>query len=312
MDEDSPQSRLDRIARRQHGAFSRAQAHTARFTDRMIDRRLATGTWLRLDTRLYALASHPFTWERQAMAATLAVEGSVLSGRAAAALHGIEGFRRARLEITVPRARRATTRLATVRRSDFAQATKVNGIPCLTVAHTVLSLAGRLQPARLDDAVDHVLGRRQVSLAELQDRFAAWAPRRPPGADAVRRILGAKGDAYAPPTSELERLLRGLVRVDGLPDFVFEYELPWWPEGDARVDAYAAVCTTIVEGDGRGWHARERDFVNDRRRDNLAAAHGHATLRFTYVDLLHYAGECRDLIARTAAVRGWSPAASLA
>jgi len=272
----------------------------------MIERRLTSGAWLRLDASVYALPSHPFTWERQAMAATLAVEGSALSGPAAAALHGVDGFRRGRLEITVPRARKATTRLAVVRRSDFAQATKVGGIPCLTVAHTVLSLAGRVRPDLLDQAVDHVLGRRQASLAELQDRFAAWAPRRPAGVDGLRRILATKGDAYVPPTSKLERLLRDFVLVEGLPPFVFEHELPWWPGGEARVDAYAPSCTLIVEGDGRGWHARERDFTKDRRRDNLATANGHATLRFTYVDLCNYSNECRELIAQTATIRGWS------
>ena len=60
----------------------------------------------------------PFSWERQAMAATLTTRGAVLSGRSAAALHGIDGFRPGRLEITVPRRRSGVTRLAT-----FATAT---------------------------------------------------------------------------------------------------------------------------------------------------------------------------------------------
>ena len=82
--------------------------------------------------------------------------------------------------------------------------------------------------------------------------------------------------------------------VPGMPEFGYEFELPWWPAGQGRVDAYSAEHRLIVEADGRGWHTRERDFVKDRRRDNLATANGHATLRFTCVDLLNYADENRS------------------
>ncbi len=164
-----PDDRIDRLARRQHGAFSRRQALSNGVTARMIMRRLSLGRWLRLDHAVYALPSHPFTWERQAMAATLAVDGAVLSGRSAAALHGMQGFRRGGLEVTVQPYRKATTKLAVVRRSDFSQATKLEGIPVLTAAHTIISLAGRLAPAALEAVVDDALVRGIVGLNELQD-----------------------------------------------------------------------------------------------------------------------------------------------
>jgi hypothetical protein len=99
--DERPDNRIDRLARRQHGAFSRQQAFRCGFTDRMVTSRLASERWVKLDIGVYALGSHPFTWERQAMAATLAVESSMLSGRAAAALRELAGFRRGALEIAV-------------------------------------------------------------------------------------------------------------------------------------------------------------------------------------------------------------------
>jgi very-short-patch-repair endonuclease len=291
--------RLAAIARRQHGAFNRRQARTAGFTARMIDHRLTTGAWLRLDTGVYALASHRFSWERQAMAATLAVDDAALSGRSAAALRRVEGFPRGGFEIMVPRTRNGTTRLAKVRHSDFMQVQRVDGIPCLTVAHTILSLTGRVNEDVLDRAIDDVLARRWVSIEELQDRFVPWARSRRPGVGQLRSLLAARGDAYVPPSSELERRLRSFLSAPGLPEFAYEHELPWWPPGQGRVDAYQPDAQLIIEADGRAWHTRERDFALDRRRDNLATANGHATLRFTFVDLDVYPDENRALLDQT-------------
>lgn len=136
MPDPHPDVRIDRLARLQHGAFSRAQALGVGMTGRMITTRLASGRWLSLDRGVYALASHPYSWERQAMAATLAVPNAVISGRPAAYLHGIDGFRRGSLELMVLRTQKARTSLARVRRTDHLQATTVQRIPCLTVAHT--------------------------------------------------------------------------------------------------------------------------------------------------------------------------------
>lgn len=299
-----PDIRLDRLARRQHGVFSRRQAFAAGLTPRMISGRLRTRRWIRLDASVYALASHPFTWLRQAMAATLAIDASVLSGRAAAAAHAIEGFRPGALELAVPPACKATTRLAVVRRTDFLQRTLVERIPCLTVAHTVISLAGRATAEQLDVAIDDVVVRRLVTIDELQDRFATWAPRRRPGVGGLRAVLQAKGGGFVPPTSDLERVLRRFLETSGVPRFEYEHELPWWPPGQGRVDAYCAGCTLVVEADGRDWHTRERSLVHDRRRDNLATANGHGTLRFTWIDLTRYAAESTAILRQAVAVRG--------
>lgn len=294
---------IDTLARRQHGAFSRQQALTVGLTARMVQRRLSSGAWIALDRGVYALPSHPPTWERQAMAATLAVPGSALSGKAAAALDRVEGFRRGALEITTPRNRNGVTRLAKVHRSDLMQARRLDGIPCLTAAYTVLSLAGRVDEAVLDRAIDDLLARHRVSLEELQDRFVPWARSRRRGVGQLRTLLAARGGGFTPPTSELERRLRLFLSAPGLPEFAYEQELPWWRPGEGRVDAYLPTAKLIVEADGRAWHTRERDFVRDRHRDNLATANGHATLRFTFVDLEHYVDECLALVRETLAIR---------
>ncbi len=115
----------------------------------------------------------------------------------------------------------------------------------------------------------------------------------------LREVLQRRGDGHVPPSSELERRLRSFLDDASLPSFTYEQELPWWSAGEGRVDAYCADASLIVEADGRAWHTRERDFVTDRRRDNVATANGHATMRFTWIDLVNYADENRALVRQT-------------
>jgi very-short-patch-repair endonuclease len=273
----------------------------------MIDRRLVEGAWVRLAPSVYALASHPFTWERQAMAAVLSIPDAVLSGRAAAALHRIEGFRKGAVEVTVPPGGNSRSTLAPVRRSDFIRATTVDRIPTLTMVDTLSSLAGRVSAPMLERAVDHVLVATRIPLVRIEDRFVEFAAGRRRGTAAMRELLDVRNSGYVPATSELERLLRRMLLGPGLPEFSFEVEMCWWSAGQGRVDAYALGCTLIVEGDGRGWHTRERDFARDRERDNLAAANGHAVLRFTFGQLSSERDACRRLVRQTAEARGWKP-----
>jgi very-short-patch-repair endonuclease len=293
---------LDSRARRQHGAFSRRQVLELGFVDSMIHRRLASGEWLRLDEGVYALTSHPFTWRRQCMAATLAVPAGVIAGTAAPVLHDLPTFRPTGVELLVPRfARNARTPLATVRSASSVRRVTIDHIPCLPLPDTVVRLLNRISPADLAATVDHVLVARLATIEDLQNRFVDCVPRRAPGRGRLRELLESRGESgFVPATTQLERRLR-LMLPSG--EFVFEASPPWWPNGEGRVDAFCAPCRLIVEADGRRWHTREADFVRDRRRDNLAVAHGHAVLRFTYVDLRDHRDECRSVVQDTIAAR---------
>jgi len=184
-----PDRVIDALARRQHGVFTRRQASAAGLSPAMIRRRLSSHAWLHLDPAVYALGSHPFTWHRQAMALALSVDGALLSGRSAASLRGIEGYRHGPLEVTAPPGRNERSRLGRVRRSAFTEGTLVDGIPCLTTAHTVLSLAGRLRPTELEALVDEVLAAKMASFDELAECFVPFAAGRRAGTRALRRAL---------------------------------------------------------------------------------------------------------------------------
>lgn len=299
--------KLDQLARTQHGVFSRDQALGCGYTLWMIRTRLDRGHWLLLDPAVYALASHPPTWRYQCTAAVLSVPHGLVSGRAAAHLHGFDGFRPGPIHVVTPPRSNERSRLATVHRSPFVRREVVDGVPCLDRVHTILDLATFLYPDHLADVVDRVLTRRQVDFDDLVNGFLRHAAGRRHGTVALREILDARHpEAPQPPITELERLLRKTLEYPGLPPFEFEVTPPWWPDGAARVDACSAPCRMVIEADGRRWHTRERDFVKDRRRDNLAVENGYVVLRFTFDDLSRSVDQARSTVLRTALARGWS------
>lgn len=273
------------LARRQHGAFSRTQALALGFSDSAIQRRVGT-QWIRIEGGVYALPGNPATWKRQYMAAVLAVPGAVISGRAAAAVHRFEGCRPSTPEITVPRGSSHHTRLARVRQSDHAERCIVEHLPVVTVAQAVFDISRSLDARRLHRVVADLVVADAAHLASIQDRYVALARSRQPGIGRVRAVLEDFGDGQVPPATEIEWCLdRVLDVVPRLPRRTRQAKLSWRNAVAARVDVLIPAWSLIIEADGRRWHTRAEDFERDRERDNDAAVHGFATLRFTWHQL---------------------------
>ena len=167
---------IDSIARRQHGVLTRRQAREAGMTVRMIDIRLASGAWIGLARGVYALAAHPATWRRQLKAAELSVPGAAVSHRAAAALHGLEGFRPGRIELTAAPTSSGRSPLAVVHRRASVPATSIDGIAVVRLPRVLVDLAGQLPVARWSAVVDDAVVNRRVSLDALRREYEHLAP----------------------------------------------------------------------------------------------------------------------------------------
>ena len=85
--------RIDGLAAKQFGVFSRQQAFDLGASERFVKRRLQEKYWLRPVPAVYMLARSPGTWKRQCKIGELSIDGAAIAGFSAAALHELPGFR---------------------------------------------------------------------------------------------------------------------------------------------------------------------------------------------------------------------------
>lgn len=282
-----PDQRVDAIARRQHGVFTRAQASAVGLTDNMIDARIASERWTKLAPGVYAHAVARATWERQLQAALLSKQGAITAGSSAARLHRIDGFPPTRPVIMVPSHVNSRSAIASVIRcSDFVSVGRatVAGFPVTNVAETLWTLARTIDRARLDELVSQQVSMGYTTIGQLQEVLTRVAASRQRGLPAFRRVvqtLDPQSEARA--STLLEALLYRLLSSPGIPSVSRQHRFAL--DEPARVDAYVPDWRVVAEADGRNWHTRQSDFQRDRERDNQLAARGIIVIRFTHTDL---------------------------
>jgi very-short-patch-repair endonuclease len=217
------------------------------------------------------------------MAAVLACgPGAVLSHRSAAALWRLREDRRPVFDVTAPNRRGRMPRGIAAHRDGSltdADRTVLRGIPCTSVARTLLDLAAVVPIGDL---------RKAISEAEVLRLLDHHAVRR-----LIKRSRGRRGvarlrlalDEIHPLTkrtrSELERLfLRMCVRA-GLPEPEVNVEL----EVDGRLvkpDFLWRDAGLIVEADSRRYHDTDSAFQLDRRREQRLMLAGWSVARCTW------------------------------
>jgi len=289
---------VDRILRHQHGAVHRNQALEVGMTRSAINARLRSKAWLRLAPSVLASAAFPSTWKRQYKAAELATPGSKVAGLSAAHLLGWDGFRTRRPEVVSTHTANHRNQLAVVHRAVDVKSTVVDGIAVTTHAQTLCDLLTRISLDRWEQTCDRLLLTRQMTIADLDERVAAYANAHRKAIGLLRElVLERSGDAWIAPESELETLLRSAVAlVPNCPEVLWQVPAPW--DDNERVDGFIPAWRLILEGDGRAWHARVADFERDRWRDARAAACGLRVQRYTYTRLKHCRDEVAELIAQ--------------
>lgn len=296
--------RIAALAANQYGAFNRQQAFEIGASERFVQRRLGAGDWIRIVPSVYVLSGSAGTWRRQCKIAELSVPGSALAGRAAAALHGMTGFKPGPIELVVPATAYCRHPIATLHRYSGAPVTEVAGIRTTTIAQTAFDLAMvKVSPWTLERALDDCLSSKQLSVDALQNRADFYVGSRRPGLNQILPLIDERrAEGWVPPESELEALLCSVLeRLPSRPRFIRQAPLPWRSSKPGRVDVLLPDDRLIMEADGRRWHARVADFDRDRWRDNEAVAHGHRVQRFTWVHLNDFVDDTIDLIERTLA-----------
>jgi uncharacterized protein DUF559 len=215
------------------------------------------------------------------MAAVLASgPGSLLAGLSTGAHYGLITNSSALVDVAAPRRvrqpgiRSHAITLADVDRSEHL------GIPCTTIARTLLDIAAR-RPDVLP-ALDQAERLGIFDLNAINDVIA-----RNPGHRGVRRLqqgsaaIIAGGPRFR---SELERRFLPILSAAGLRDPLVNHTISL-DDDPIEVDFYWPALRLVVELDGYRFHRNRSAFRDDRRRDRGLAAIGIRTLRYVWEDL---------------------------
>jgi hypothetical protein len=217
------------------------------------------------------------------MAAVLACgPGAVLSHRSAAALWGLRPDGRDRSDVTASNRRgRVPKGIDSHRCSSLRESerTVVRGIPCTTVARTLLDLAGAVRMTELRKAIAEAEVLRIFDLTAVQDVADHGRGRR--GVARLRTLISELHPSTKLARGELERRFLELCDSAGLPA----------PEVNSKLllggrtvvpDFLWRESRLIVETDGRQFHDTASAFERDRRRDQLLNVAGWTVIRCTW------------------------------
>jgi predicted transcriptional regulator of viral defense system len=293
------------LAERQYGLITLHQLQLHGLGRAAVARRAKEGRLHRVHRGVYAVGRPHLTQRGHWLAAVLACgPKAVLSHRSAAALHGISRDNRAKTDITLsspsarPRAGIEVHRSSTLRPSDI---TVVGGIPCTTVARTLVDLGDVEGHRAVEQAVNRAEGRRMFDGRAVHEALARAGPRR--GAGVLRSVL----DGYEEPTLTEEggeEAFLALCRSASLPSPAVN---AWIALDDGvayKADFLWRSHMLIAETDGRDVHTTRKAFEHDRLRDRRLILAGFTVVRFTWRQIVHerrrVAKDLQGLLARLA------------
>jgi very-short-patch-repair endonuclease len=277
------------LATGQHGVVSRYQLRTLGLSDRMVSSRLASG-WLQpMFHGVFAVGHRAIGREGHMLAAVLACgKGSVVSHGSATELLGL--WNRQPVLIDVISLSGSGRKMQGIRwhsgplASDEVAAHL--GVPCTTVARTLVDMAGQIGEKTLRRLVEQAA---VLRLLDVEAIDCVLARRRRRGAPTLRRILvpwrkrtaGQRRDRLR--SSMEARMLAVSLEAGVLPPRCnvrtqiqgkrFEFDFFW---EEQRV---------VVEADGEETHGTPTAFSDDRRRDQRLAAAGYQVVRVAWSHL---------------------------
>jgi very-short-patch-repair endonuclease len=273
-------SRLAKLAERQHGVASRRQLLWLGFSSQAIKTLVKRGRLHRLSPGVYAVGHTRLTAKGRWMAAVLACgPAAVLSHGEAAALHDLRQVPSGPVNVTAAsRHDLEGIRFHWARTLDVADTTTVDGIPVTTLARTYLDLAEVLNGRRLIEALEAGQRLNKLDLGAITAVIARHPGRH--GIHPLQRAIHELADDPPLIQSPLEHAFRDIIGRHHLPPPQFNV----YVEGEL-VDAVWPDHRLVVEVDGWSFHRGKRSFAADRRRDRKLIRAGWTVVRFTYADV---------------------------
>jgi hypothetical protein len=271
------------LARIQHGVVARRQLLALGYSKDQIERMLTSSRLHRVHQGVYAVGHSVLSARGRWMAAVLASGPDArLSHRSCAALAGIRRSSPTYVEVIVPSRRgriagvRAYVRPNLVARDRH----EIDGIPCTSIARTLLDLASVVPRRELERACDEAEVQQLFDLRGVEDVLARARGCR--GGPHLRAVL--REHAIGTTLTRLELEERAFAVLDGAgirrPEvnvrlvcrdgIAFEVDFLWRRE---RV---------VLETDGTRFHSTPRQIERDRRKEAELVCAGYRVLRATW------------------------------
>lgn len=262
------------VAGRQGGCISRTQLRRLGLSASAIDRWIARGWLLPVHSGVFAVGHLPRTHVAGWWAAVLACgDGAVVSHGTAAAAHGLLRPH-SRVHVTTA-SKRKRPAIATHRAA--VTAVYVDGLPCTTVARTLVDLAGAVPWNVLESAVRQAQVRGVLDVEAIGD--VVLAQPRPRGITRLRAILDDPVCLQPTRSADERRALRALLNA-GMEWPVVGRAVPG---SDGLVDFHWPARRLVLEIDGPT-HETAVQRTRDRRRDARLHALGWQVVRVPAAD----------------------------
>jgi predicted transcriptional regulator of viral defense system len=284
-----------------------AQLIAIGFNPSQISRWVASGRLHRVHRGVYSIAPPELlTRKGRYMAAVLASgPGAVLSHRSAADLHELRATDRSNMEVIVSREYKRIVHGVDVHRSRTLTAddiTTVDGIPCTTVARTLLDLAGVIGRRPLERAIEQAEVQEVLDGAGLDRQLERNQHTR--AASRLRAALADHDDRSAPTESEFEERFLAFCKNARLPLPERQvYIDPNDGEPAVRGDFVWRQQRLVVETDGVKYHRTRAAFESDRRKDQRLTLAGWRVLRITWRQLRAEPERIATMIRRALGLR---------
>lgn len=286
---ESVDSRIVGLAALQNGVVTIGQLREVGVGHSSVGRRVNSGLLRRVSSGIYAVTSIE-SIDAPVRAALLALPGAVASHTTAARLHAMPVPTGPDVHVLASRGVHhglVTARVHETRLLPAVDVTVVGGFRVTSAARTLCDLASMLSAARLRHVVETQLIARAPDQHDLMACHRSLARQGRPGVVAMRALLLDLLDDEPFPMSQLELMVMVGLAGRGIT-FVERQFVPPWHDGVSGVVDFAdRVGRTILEADGRRWHAVDQDRRRDAERDRLAAKHGWLVLRVGWHEVAH-------------------------
>lgn len=233
------------------------------------------------------------------------LSGAVASHRAAAALHGLDGFREGVREISVPREQEGRfSRLICHRwsRTDEQDLCEVQGIRTTSVARTLVQLGHVVSKDRVEQALDSAL-RNGLEIKTVEAVLRRLWRRGPTGAGVLREILESPQRLGALPDSWFERTLASLLQDRGLPPPALQHPVTT-VTGVRRLDLAFPTVMLGIEAHSRRFHFGQQQADADHVRDMELTAVGWQLMYVTW-SMTQDPDKLANQISQTYKTRNW-------